>query len=324
MKKTRHAFTLVELLVVIAIIGILVAMLLPAVQAAREAARRMQCSNNFKQVGLGMHLYHDTFGTLPCGSYGSVWGSWAVWILDYIEEQSTYQMWTNSNRYVFGSHYYSNDNYRVATQRISAYTCPSDRHHVFNWPNLALLTKHNIAVNLGNTGLSRTNGTHHGPIEAIGSVTFAGAPFETAGGSTVEAKFYGFSDITDGTSMTLMASEVVQGEDISSGHYDLRGFIWWGDGAGFYTYLPPNSYQPDVIHSPSYCADSIGENPPCYAPATTAMPPTMASRSRHPGGVNSLMCDGSVRFCSNDIDIEIWQSLGTSQGSEVIDSSEIW
>ena len=94
MKKNSHGFTLVELLVVIAIIGILVALLLPAIQAAREAARRAQCVNNLKQIGIALQNYHDTHKELPAGNYSCCWGTWQMAILPFIEEQQLGDMYT--------------------------------------------------------------------------------------------------------------------------------------------------------------------------------------------------------------------------------------
>ena len=96
MRYRRPAFTLIELLVVIAIIAVLIALLLPAVQAAREAARRIQCTNNLKQIGLAMHNYHDVNGCLPPGVKGCCWGSWIVYILPYIEQQNMFNAWNST------------------------------------------------------------------------------------------------------------------------------------------------------------------------------------------------------------------------------------
>ncbi len=116
-KKMRFAFTLVELLVVIAIIGILVGLLLPAVQAAREAARRMQCSNNLKQIGLAFHNFHDAQKAFPACDLGDNWPTWAVLIMPYIEQSSVY------NRWVIGARYYNQA--ADAGADLGIYHCPS-------------------------------------------------------------------------------------------------------------------------------------------------------------------------------------------------------
>ena len=95
MRSRRFGFTLIELLVVIAIIAVLIALLLPAVQSAREAARRAQCTNNLKQIGLAMHNYHDQQGTLPYGLKGCCWGTWLISVLPYIEQQPLFNAWNS-------------------------------------------------------------------------------------------------------------------------------------------------------------------------------------------------------------------------------------
>ena len=142
MRKTSRGFTLVELLVVIAIIGILVALLLPAIQAAREAARRAQCVNNLKQLGIGMQNYHDTYKQLPVGNFSCCWGTWQMAILPFIEEQQLADMYTwlpNTAKGFFGTHRYDAQNLTstppirnltVIQARISTLTCPSDEPQV--------------------------------------------------------------------------------------------------------------------------------------------------------------------------------------------------
>src|SRR5947209_5924470 len=101
MRKPRLGFTLIELLVVIAIIAVLIALLLPAVQAAREAARRSQCVNNLKQVGLGMHNYHDVNGSLPPGVKSCCWGTWLVFMLPQLEQQPLFNAWNFGGDYLY-------------------------------------------------------------------------------------------------------------------------------------------------------------------------------------------------------------------------------
>ena len=168
------------------------------------------------------------------------------------------------------------------------------------------VAKHNYAVNYGNTGLENANlGRDYKYAENLNGVIFQGAPF----GNRVT---FDFDDITDGLSNTLLAGEVVQGEGP-----DVRGLTFWGDGAGFTTYLAPNSPQPDVIYSMLSCNYPYNNNPPCTQ-MSTAMPSMFASRSRHPGGVQVALCDGSVHFISNNIDITVWRALSTTHGGEVV------
>ncbi len=329
MSHRRRGFTLIELLVVIAIIAVLIGLLLPAVQAAREAARRAQCVNNLKQIGLGMHNYESTYQSLPPGIKGSIWGTWLVFVLPYVEQQNLYNAWnTYGNNsielapLVQGITYGSAFNRTVTTSRISAYTCPSDT------PNAPLnkVTSHNYAVNFGNL--------HRFQETSFQGISFAGAPFGDIGsphtsiasyyyldGSATRFKVVNFSSITDGLSNTLMTGEVIQGQGASPGAFDLRGFGWWYGGAVFETFLAPNSTLPDQMEDKSYCNTTLRQNPPCIpAPGGDLFQITNATRGRHPGGVNVGMCDGSVKFFKNTVNLFVWRGLGSTQGGEVISS----
>jgi prepilin-type N-terminal cleavage/methylation domain-containing protein len=159
MSHRRRGFTLIELLVVIAIIAVLIALLLPAVQAAREAARRAQCVNNLKQIGLACLNYESAVGTLPPGTKGSIWGTYIVFILPYIEQQALYNAWNglgdNRTRTGAGTLTYSSPfNITVTSTRLNSFTCPADT------PNAPIsttvngvtyrVTSHNYVVNFGN------------------------------------------------------------------------------------------------------------------------------------------------------------------------------
>ena len=321
MRRNSSGFTLVELLVVIAIIGILIALLLPAVQAAREAARRSQCQNNLKQLGLAMHNYHDTNQFLPPGqavapSTGNAdccHGTWQMLVLTFMEQDnvaSLYQNWGGTGAPTYGA---APNSTNVTQQRFAGLTCPSDT------PNTPIgsLTNHNYAVNYGNTSYTQPS--------SLNGVTFGGAPFAratfvnsdptmlvpTPGGFMVRPqRGKGFNEILDGLSNTIMMGEVLQG--IGS---DLRGFMWWSDAAGFQTYLPPNSTLPDRIYTASYCNNQPKLNLPC-AVSGGSDPTMFASRSRHPGGVQVVMCDGSARFVRQSVAIDIWRGASTTKGRE--------
>lgn len=302
--SARRAFTLVELLVVIAIIGILIALLLPAVQAAREAARRTQCTNNLKQLGIAMQNYHDIYRTLPVGAYSCCWGTWKVALLPYIEQLALRQKYDDNNKYgvpVDNARYGHAVNLPVTTTRIPAYQCPSDTPN----PNtfIARITSDNYAVNYGNTGVGQQSN--------LNGVIFGGAPFRDYGSKTTPAVSFKFRDIRDGLSNTLMVAEVLQGIG-----RDLRGFSWWGDASGFETYLSPNSSLPDVIYTTYYCNNQPQQNLPCIGTPTASQPSMFASRSRHPAGVQVAMCDGSARFIPDSIALYLWQVLSTTHGGE--------
>ena len=307
MRADRNGFTLVELLVVIAIIGILIALLLPAVQAAREAARRATCLSNIRQMGIALHNYHE-FAQCPSpGGYSCCWGTWALIIFPYMEQKEQF------DRFVFGRMYSSpgdgleeNDkrysaavNIPVTSQRIRVYQCPSDEEHTLN----GKITKNNYVANYGNTTFAG-----HSPFNGV---VYGGAPFWVTYRGM--AKSYGskLDEIPDGLSQTLCVSETVQGREA-----DLRGFTFWTDGTHFTTYAPPNTSIPDRIYTMSYCRPDLMIEAPC-ALSTSTDPTRFSARSRHPGGVQAMMVDGSARFFSNDIDLSTWRGLGTSRGGEL-------
>lgn len=316
---SRAGFTLVELLVVIAIIGILVALLLPAVQAAREAARRSQCVNNVKQIGLAMQNYHDTNRQLPPGSISCCWGTWQMAVLPFVEEQilgDAYQFLPKDavlfdNDYRYDSLDLSANppirNLEVVQTRMPAFTCPSDEPQTDDQG----ITYHNYVANYGNTNHVGLN--HQGPfspnyVEYFGS-PLVGIDFSPSPGDTgIERPF---RKIPDGLSNTLLISETVQGQN-----GDLRGLTWWGWGAAFETFIVPNASDPDILQGSDGCLPDL-PNPPCDGPSTAAGLFQGAARSRHPGGVNAGMCDGSVQFVNDDVDLIVWRAAGTTEGDEV-------
>src|SRR5437763_1269934 len=156
MSALKRAFTLVELLVVIAIIGVLVALLLPAVQAARESARRSQCTNNLKQISLAVHNYADIHGAVfPVGEYNYGWGTWLVGLLPYIEQKNLYDQYQGfggigiSGGINLDLTYGANINQPVTKNQIKTYTCPSD----MKVAPRGVVTFHNYVANHGNTSL---------------------------------------------------------------------------------------------------------------------------------------------------------------------------
>jgi prepilin-type N-terminal cleavage/methylation domain-containing protein/prepilin-type processing-associated H-X9-DG protein len=329
-RKRQHAFTLIELLVVIAIIAVLIGLLVPAVQKVREAANRMKCTNNLKQIAVANLNYESTFRTfLPgIGKNGCCWGTWMIPILPYMEQENLGRIYINFGGLdTTGPRYSAGVNAQISRTRLPAFTCPSDE------PQLAgTNTKHNYVLNAGNTTFYQVALPLRATPTTPGYTPFLGAPFswytnsDLVWDSTVPWTGPGTPDpalgrmgrpipvaeITDGTSNTLMASEAIQGRG-----NDLRGFTWWGGAAGFTTFMAPNSNEQDVITGGT-CVQTTIPKMPCTTTSTAARARLMGARSLHPGGVNAAMCDGSVRFITDNISIIIWRALSTSQGGEVI------
>jgi len=296
MDRGKGGFTLVELLVVIAIIGILIALLLPAVQAAREAARRSQCVNNLKQLALGLNNYENRSGSLPQGCFSCCWGTWHIPTLPFIEQQAAYALWANDKN---DPHRYSSwPNTQITLKRWDAFTCPSDGPSSrAGWP------LHNYVGNYGNALYNR--GSVYG-------FTYQGAPF-IYGGYDISGypspQVTAFRDITDGLSNTLLISEVRQPQVLTNNDY--FALVFWGDASHFTTCVTPNSSIPDNLYGA--CTQDV-RNPPC----STSGPYVQAARSQHPGGVNGAMVDASVRFFSNTIDLTTWNRLGSTQDGQPV------
>ncbi|MDZ7616694.1 MAG: DUF1559 domain-containing protein [Patescibacteria group bacterium] len=300
MRKKEHGFTLVELLVVIAIIGILIALLLPAVQSAREAARRLQCTNHLKQWGLAMLLYEQANKRVPFGtiSGSNLLGSgdspgrgvvptgagpngenrrqtFVIALWPYIEQNQLY------DTYDFRYNFYSDENRTLITAQVPLYHCPSDPGSEMWRANQYTHVRGNYVVNWGNASFRQTESD------------FMGAPFSMN-------KQVRLAAFTDGVSNTMLMSEVVK--PLGDDHFDFRGGIMNDDqsSAQFMTLSTPNSGVDSTV-----CADKVKPNP-CQLGAKTYL----SARSHHAGGVNALFGDGSVHFMAESIDLTAWRVLG--------------
>jgi prepilin-type processing-associated H-X9-DG protein len=197
-----------------------------------------------------------------------------------------------------------------------------------------MYTLHNYVLNAGNTTFYQVPLPIGCTPGQPGCTPFLGAPFGwyensdlvndvtvplTSPPSNPDAGRMGrprkITEILDGLSNTLMASETIQGRSGVGPNGDLRGLTWWGGTAGFTTYIGPNSSSPDAITG-ALCGP-VPPNPPCTLLSTPSYPRLLGARSLHPGGVNASMCDGSVRFIRDTIDINTWRALSTSRGGEV-------
>jgi len=320
--KHHRAFTLVELLVVITIIGMLIALLLPAVQAARESARRAQCGNNLKQIGLALQNYHSTVGSLPPGNinsaaglcpgnpeptaaYSSQFGNWAIAILPYLEQGNLF------DRYDFRSLNESPENQAVREMVVSTYACPSDLDTRTPavpavGPAAAAGAKYAPGSYRAVTGrsddgcnfldsemMSGYDKHSRGPIHAIFT-----APAWKKAYPGVET----FAHIRDGTSNTLLV-----GESTTSTNTGYRTF--WAYSFAYFT-LSGATAQPRTFWGDfdrCVAAGGDGDSIPCKR----------GWGSFHSGGMHFVLCDGSVHFLNESIDTVLFGNLATIAGEEL-------
>jgi prepilin-type N-terminal cleavage/methylation domain-containing protein/prepilin-type processing-associated H-X9-DG protein len=304
----KSGFTLVELLVVITIIGILIALLLPAVQTAREAARSLQCQNNLKQIGLAMHSYLGTNNKLPPGGRNPHYQTWYHAILPQIDQQGLYDIWNPQLQY------FVPPNDQIPKTRVPMTVCPSDQGDALiigvDW------LPGNYACNAGNVGVGGSGSPSVGVLaqRTLGAqaAVNGGQPFIISIDPLQQTLI---SEVTDGLSNTLAFSECHQGTKGVNPTIDLRGWMYHAAFCWFTTWLLPNATDTDINPDSIYCCVSV-DNAPCLSGGSVGGPLAMAARSNHSGGVNACMLDGSVRFVSDNIAWTTWQALGTTHGEE--------
>jgi prepilin-type N-terminal cleavage/methylation domain-containing protein len=323
----KAGFSLIEVLAVIMIIGLLIAILIPAIQQTRATARTAQCANNMRQIGLALHNYHEVHRVLPPGMFnflgsdinsvtqsdGTVGGRgptrscWMQRILPYMDQKALYDQFpldTQTDAYKWGKLY----NVPIWTV-VPQFMCPSDPANPKN-------------VTAGKTKPEESEGFHGNVVMCAASTDFGSSDQwkvdGTIAGDKLNGMFYAlsstrFADVSDGLSSTVMGSEFIINQDGNiSEKRDTRGRYYncFRGNCLFSTQFPPNTSVPDE-------SDSCLSNPasPCNTDADVI---ALYSRSYHRGGVNCIIADGSVRFISNNIFAEVFRALGTRAGREKV------
>ncbi|MHC2066215.1 DUF1559 family PulG-like putative transporter [Bremerella sp. T1] len=319
MRNGRHAFTLVELLVVIAIIGVLIALLLPAVQQAREAARRMQCSNNFKQMGLALHNYHDTFGSFPYGAragtvtYPNLSGvNWRTSILPFLEQNALFDQldFETGSFSGYRSFPFAGSNLVLEGLVIDGYICPSSPVD----PLVAAPGGLNNPADGDKAGMMHhyvgIAGAYPDPAGRTDVVKQTSRGYAAGTGMLRPGQVTKFRDATDGTSNSLAVAEqsAMVGNEVIAANY---GGGWTGQLANYpvssitsssdnyyYTGLTTVRWQINYDTKTSSSSSQPYEN-------------NTILNSFHPGGILGMLGDGSTRFIPETIDMETLRRVST-------------
>ena len=289
-RRSRLGFTLIELLVVIAIIAILIALLLPAVQQAREAARRTQCKNNLKQIGIALHTYHDTHGALPMGGYPDAsneeaWG-WGAYILPQMEQDNLFEQMGVSTRRL--TEMLANTTDRTLAQtKLDSFICPSDRgKHLMNGGTMNSGSGRYFAGNSGVPTGFRVAKSNYIGVCGWGDVNKTNNDGVLHLGSAVS-----FADVIDGLSNTFAVGER---------DYRCAQGAWVGN----------RNPQGSGAQGADYTMGRVTR--PLNDPDNSAHHCTEGFSSNHPGGAHFLFCDGSTRFISDNIHYSVPTGIDTN------------
>jgi prepilin-type N-terminal cleavage/methylation domain-containing protein/prepilin-type processing-associated H-X9-DG protein len=330
----RRGFSLIELLIVVFIVFVLTSLFLPALSSSREASRRTGCINNLRQIGLGIHNYNFNHAVIvpgriwrggenPCGL---VVGDecqdtpWQVMLLPFMEQQGIY----STINFQLGTWGPGAAGYRTmrsgVSTSMSAFRCPTDGDGLFQFPSsissasiaAVVVSRCNYAANWGNTTWSQ------GDLKGQPGAIHLRSPFGHRGNMR-------FEQVSDGMSQTVFVAEILRGAE-----NDLRGAFWISQaGSSMYmSGLTPNGLKHryglnqgrgDYLVAPELCVDDPQKGLPCTGnPAGRPGPTFAGSRSGHPGGVNALMGDGSIRFQRDTISPDVWIAIHSIAGREIV------